>query len=227
MTVNRRRDFAIVLPHSEGSRFTNIQLASFYCHENTTDGGVSLLLNCNQDSGAWQSMSELVMRLDPADRPLNPTQRAYARAKFMAEEFLGADDRFVEQRPSPIAGVRLMWALTPVRKSFSKILEREVHTYWDSVSSLDLDSAKEGVRLMSRYDLLREPAVGGPIDHYDDSYRRTRWSSGVKYDELFKAVIVRKLEPGDLILQNNLTWAHAASNWTPGSGTRRVIAAFA
>jgi hypothetical protein len=32
---------------------------------------------------------------------------------------------------------------------------------------------------------------------------------------------------GDLVIYNNLTWAHSVANWSPDSGTRRVIAAFA
>jgi hypothetical protein len=30
-----------------------------------------------------------------------------------------------------------------------------------------------------------------------------------------------------LIIQNNLTWTHAVNNWSPGSGLRKVAAAFA
>jgi hypothetical protein len=227
MTVNRRKEFAIVLPHSEGTRFQSIQLAALYCHENSTDGGVSLLLNVAQDETAWQSLRELVTRVDPGGRPLTATQKAMARAKFMAEECPGPDDQILEERLSGIDGLKLLWALTPLRKSFSKVLRREVYTYWDSVASVDLDAAKECVRLMSSLGLLREPTSGPRIDHLDQTYRQPLWVSGVKYDQLFKSLIVRKLAPGDLIIQNNLTWTHAASNWTPGSGTRRVIAAFA
>lgn len=227
MTVNRRSEFEIVMPHSEGSRLQNIQLASFYCHQNTTDGGVSLLLNCDQDSPVWYSMRELVTRIDPSSRPLTASEKALARAKFMVEGFPEADDRVLQEVPSEIAGVRFLWVLTPLRRSFSKIQQREVFTYWDSVASLDLDGLKECLKLMGSLDLLREPADGPRIDHGDPVYRRTLWSSGAAYQDLFKAVVVRKLEPGDLIIQNNLTWTHAASNWTPGSGTRRLIAAFA
>ena len=56
MTVNRRKDFEFILPHCEGSLLQDLQLSAFYCHENTTDGGVSLLLNINQDCPALQSM---------------------------------------------------------------------------------------------------------------------------------------------------------------------------
>src|SRR5215469_12428472 len=39
MTVNERHDYQFVAPHSEGSRSQRMQLSSFYCHENSTDGG--------------------------------------------------------------------------------------------------------------------------------------------------------------------------------------------
>jgi hypothetical protein len=124
-------------------------------------------------------------------------------------------------------GVRFLWVLTRLRRNFSKALQREVFTYWDSVASLDCDCLKQCLELMGSHDLLREPANGPRIDHSASVYRRSLWSSGAAYRDLFKAAIVRKLEPGDLIIQNNLTWAHAASNWTPGSGIRQLVAAFA
>ena len=226
MTVNRREDFAFILPHSEGSGFANIQLASFYCHQNTTDGGVSIQLSYDQDSAAWQSTKELVTRIDPGSRPLTTTEKAVARTLW-AQEFPGPDDQLVEERPSGMKGVRFLWMLTPLRKRFSTVLQREVYTYWDSVASKDLDSVTECIRLLRSYDLLREPVSGAPIDYFDKAYTRAVWRSGVTYRQLFKAAVVRKLEPGDLLIQNNLTWAHAASNYTPGSGIRNIIAAFA
>jgi alpha-ketoglutarate-dependent taurine dioxygenase len=75
--------------------------------------------------------------------------------------------------------------------------------------------------------LLREPASGPGVNYFDKAYTRAVWRSGVTYRQLFRAVVIHRLEPGDLLIQNNLTWAHAASNWTPGSGIRNVIAAFA
>lgn len=225
MTVNRRKDFEVILPHCEGSRLQNIQLASFYCHENTTDGGTSLLLNINQDYPAWQSMKELVTRIDPSGRPLTATERAIARAKFLAEEVPEVSDQLVQERPSGIPGVRFLWALATLRKCFSKVLQLEVYPYWYDAATIDFDSVKECVQLMSYHGLLREPASGPRIDHF--AHHRLLWNSSVTYDELFKSVFIHKLEPGDLIIQNNLTWAHATSNWTPGSGTRNIVSAFA
>jgi hypothetical protein len=227
MTVNRRRDFAIILPHSEGSRSTNIQLASFYCHQNTTDGGVSVLLNYDQDSSAWHCMQERVARIHPSNRSLTAAEKAIVRAKFLAEEFPLPEDQVIEEWSPGIAGIRLLWVLTRLRKSFSSPLQREVYTCWDSVATLDLRAATECVRLMEHYGLLREPVNGPRIDHCDPAYRRAIWRSGVSYDRLYKSLIIRKLAPGELLIQNNLTWAHAASNWTPGSGVRNIVAAFA
>jgi hypothetical protein len=227
MTVNRRRAFEFILPHCEGSRLQNIQLASFYCHENTTDGGTTLLLNIDQDYPAWQSMKELVTRIDPSSRPPTATEKAIARAKFLTEEVPEVDDQLVQERPSGIPGVRFLWALTRLRKCFSKILQAEVYPYWYDAAILDFDSVKESVRLMDDHGLLREPVSGPRVDHFNQLTAVPLWNSGTTYDELFKSLFIRKLEPGDLIIHNNLTWAHAASNWTPGSGARKVAAAFA
>lgn len=227
MTVNRRSEYEIVLPHSEGSLLQNIQLAAFYCLQNTTDGGASLLLNCDQDSAVWSSMREMVTRIDPSSRPLNTTEKALARAKFMVDGSVETGDEVLQEQASELEGVRFCWVLTRLRRGFSKILQRDVFTYWDSVASLDRDCLSDSLELLGSRDLLREPADGRRIDHSDPVYRRSLWRSGARFKDLFKAVVVRKLEPGDLIIQNNLTWAHAASNWTPGSGVRRLVAAFA
>src|ERR1700752_3120411 len=37
MSVNKRGAYQFVTPHSEGSHFIGMQLASFFCYENSTD----------------------------------------------------------------------------------------------------------------------------------------------------------------------------------------------
>ena len=231
MTVNRRNDYDIVLPHSEGTRFANIQLASLYCHQNTTDGGTTILLNTDERSPMWGVLRELVSRLDRHARKLTAMECATARVRCQVdpcEDILSPEDTMIQERESPLAGVRFFWALTKLRKRRSVVLERDVHTYWDSVCTADADAVGESVRLMSSLRLLKEPPAGGPrVNERAMADSRKVWSSGVSYESLFKAMIVRRLLPGELIIQNNLTWTHAASNWTPGSGSRRIVAAFA
>src|SRR5436190_12786780 len=53
MSVNRRGDFQFIPPHSEGTGFQSIQLASFYCFENSTDGGETILMNVRRSGDAW------------------------------------------------------------------------------------------------------------------------------------------------------------------------------
>src|SRR5580704_14241300 len=38
MSVNDRGDFQFIVPHSEGSSFADMQIAAFFCYENSTDG---------------------------------------------------------------------------------------------------------------------------------------------------------------------------------------------
>src|SRR4051812_18174323 len=62
MTVNKRTDYQFVTPHSEGHSLNGIQLAGFFCHENTTDGGESILMNVDDMSILWESRRERVFR---------------------------------------------------------------------------------------------------------------------------------------------------------------------
>jgi hypothetical protein len=230
MTVNRRQDYDVILAHSEGSHFLNIQLASFYCHENTTDGGESLLLNTNQDSECWSSLKELVTRVGPGGRALSPGERAFARVRCQvdpASDFLKPQDVVLEERESPLAGLKCLWALTDLRRRRSVVLERDVYSYWDSVSTTDEDAVDQSLNVLRQLKLLKEPAGGPPVSESMRTRSRKVWKSGVNYGSLFAAMIVRKLRPGELVILNNLTWTHAASNWTPSCGARKVVAAFA
>jgi hypothetical protein len=230
MTVNRRQDYDVILPHSEGSHFMNIQLASFYCHENTTDGGESLLLQVNQASECWASLKELVTRIAPGGRALSPSERALVKVRCQADpvhDLLKPQDVVLEEQKAPLPGLKCFWVLAGLRKRRSVVLERDVYTYWDSVCTTDEDAVDQSVSVLSRLNLLKEPAGGPPVSESMRARSRKVWKSGVNYESLFTAMIVHKLRPGDLIIFNNLTWAHAAGNWTPNSGTRKVVAAFA
>src|SRR5438270_10966793 len=43
MSVNTRSDYQFIPWHSEGNSFTPMQLAAFFCYENSTDGGETIL----------------------------------------------------------------------------------------------------------------------------------------------------------------------------------------
>jgi hypothetical protein len=230
MTVNARDDYQFIPPHSEGSCFTNMQLASFFCHENSTDGGSTVLLNVDQGEHVWAAMKEKAVRGQLGARKLERGELVKLRVRYGVDlpgDALAPDDEILGEIAHDVPGVRLFDVLTRPRPSRSTILDRMVHAYWDSIASIDLDSAPEYLRLLEQAGLLRRPPSGVPLEQLDNASARRLRRSGARYRDLFACKVTVKLGPGDFILQNNTTWAHSTSNWTPGSGTRRVAAAFA
>jgi hypothetical protein len=229
MSVNERSAYQFIAPHSEGTRSMGIQLASFYCIENSTDGGETVLLNVDDTSAMWDILRELTAKVDLCGTQLSPAEVAGAKMIYQINipaDILDDSDTIVRERKSPIASIKCFDVLTKIRKTTCRILSRDLPVFWDSVGNVDLDSAKEYVHLLRCLGLVREPPTGLDVTH-DWSNAQRVWSSGINYDSLFKARLTWKLTSGDLIVHNNLTWAHSCSNWTPGSGRRNVIAAFA
>lgn len=231
MSVNERSHFQFITPHSEGTRLAGMQLASFFCIENSTDGGETILMNVNASSEAWQSLRELTTRARVLTKPL--TEREIVRVKgryklSIPHDLVKQGDRIVLERQSEMPHLMLVDVLARPQKVFSRILMRELYAYWDSIASIDYDSAREYEKLLRQCHLLKEPEVGSlGLQELDNAADRRIWHSGVEFAKLFKCKITRRLIPGDLIVQNNLTWCHAAANWTPGSGTRDIAASFA
>lgn len=64
-SVNKRAAHQFVPPHSEGSSFTNMEMASFFCTENSTDGGEMVLMNVNESGEMWELLREKVVRARP------------------------------------------------------------------------------------------------------------------------------------------------------------------
>lgn len=228
MTVNKRDDYQFVAPHSEGGSFTNLQLASFFCEENTTDGGETILMNIDPDCNIWGILREQVRR-GKASRPLAPAEIKQARTMLrlnMPEDALREDDEIlVKKDVNEIFS--FFEVLAKPQRTFSKILDRQCYTYWDSIESIDVDSAKEFSRFLRKNGSLKLPENHIDDNKLDDSKDRRIRSFGSQYEKLFKYKITRKLASGDFIILNNLTWCHSVSNWTPGSGSRKVAAAFA
>lgn len=231
MTVNKRRDFQVVTPHSEGSSFIGLQLASFYAYENTTDGGETILFNVNQDSGAWPHLREVCVRGQLRDdRVLTRREIAEIRITHrlnIPADLLVPEDWVLKEHSSASPFLRIFDVLARPRRTYSRILRADVHAYWDSIGASDRDSFREFCSLLSQCELLREPPTGGSLDELDSQSRRRVWNSGTKYAALFKAKVTHKMIQGDLVLMNNLTWSHSVANWSPQSGTRNVVAAFA
>jgi hypothetical protein len=230
MSVNKRTDYQFIPAHSEGDQRAGIQLAALHCLENTTDGGASVLLNTNAESPAWGQLRALVKKVDLGGRILSGAEIAAARMMYqinIPEDLLSADDHVLGEQPCPVPGVKLFDVLTRLRPSYSKILGRELPVYWDNVASTDFDAGAEYLELLRKTNLLKQPPEHMAIELLDNARERRVWRSGMRYEELFLAKITHKLSAGDLIIQNNFTWTHSTSNWTPHSGQRKVAVAFA
>lgn len=230
MTVNRRDDYQFITAHSEGAAAVGMQFAAFYCFENSTDGGHTILLNVDSESPAWARLREFSARLDLCGRSLSTGDIASIRMRhhiFIPRDLLRESDQILAETPSPVENTRTFNVLSTIEPQYSTILESDVYTYWDTVSSYDHDSGRSYYDLLSTLGLLRLPPGGRDLPALDNAHPRRVWSSGVAYSDIFKRGLNHKLAPGDLLLQNNLTWTHSVSNWTPGSGVRRVVAAFA
>lgn len=230
MSVNKRKDYQFITPHSEGSSFTRMQLASFFCYENNTDGGETILMNVDDSSVVWSSLRERLNRGRVDSRPLPPAEIIRARGLYqlnLPADLVREDDQIIQEHPTSIPGLTVVDVLAKPEKAYSRLLGRELHVYWDSIEANDFDSASEFARLLRRWGLLKEPPDGLQIRLLDADGGRRMWRSGVDYAQIFKYKIIRKLVPGDLIIANNFTWTHAANNWSPGSGTRTIAASFA
>ena len=228
-TVNRRPDYGFLCSHSEGQRNMVVQIACFYCYENTTDGGVTILQSTDPNSSEWSLLREVTIKLDLCGRTLSRTDVAQARALFgviLPDDILSDRDEVLRERESPFSGVRFFDTLSPLTKAYSVVSEQHVYVCWENVSAADLDSTKQFMQLLRNCELLREP-VGRDISKLDYSYSRKVFSSGMAYEKLFTSRVIRKLRPQEFIIFNNMLWTHAASNWTHSSGIRKLAAVFA
>jgi len=230
MTVNRRDAYQFIPAHSEGSRTTGIQLASFYCIDNSTDGGDTILFHVDSHRAGWQRLKAFARKIDVSSRHLTAGQVSVLNMRYnisVPDDIIDENDTIIRELPSVFGGLKVFETLTVTRTSLSKILNYSVNSYWDSVASIDRSCSKEYISLLKEMDLLRQPAGEMSLSQIDNSAHRKIWESGVMFEDLFQGIIHRRLGPGDLIFYNNLTWAHSATNWTPESGARTVIAAFA
>ena len=230
MSVNRRADYQFITPHSEGTRFAGIQLAAFYCCENSTDGGETILMNVDDESSEWSIIRDRVLRGCLQNGPLSRGDNARARSLHqlnLPADLLKNDDRILRECPTNIPSLKVLEVLARPEKLYSRILDRCLNVYWDSIDSADFDSAREWMRLLRKWGLLKKPPGQFDVIQLDESAGQRVWRSGVNFGRLFRCKLTRKLVPGDLVIHNNLTWTHANNNWSPGSGVRRMAAAFA
>lgn len=231
MTVNKRDHYMFIPPHSEGTSFIGMQLASFFCDQNDTDGGETILWNVGASSTSWSSLRERANRGRLGPKGLRQHEILRARGLFrlnLPDDVVQPDDKIIgECETEIIPGLTVVDVLTRPRPTYSKILGRDVYVYWDSIGSYDLDSGSQFATLLRQSGLLKEPSGGLTLEQLDYCANQRIWRSDLKYADIFCCKITHKLKPGELLIQNNLTWAHSAANWSPDSGIRNIIAAFA
>lgn len=230
MSVNKRSDYQFIPPHSEGNSFIGMQLAAFFCYENSTDGGETILMNIDDSSEMWLLLRESVRRGKMASGSLSSREIARARGLYrlnMPTDELQNDDRVLEEHSTEIPGLTLFRVLAKPRRFHSHILGRDSYALWDSIASIDSDSADQYVALLKASRLLKQPPEGLDVREMDNTSPRHVWRSGVDYSKVFKCKLILKLGAGDFIVQNNVTWTHSACNWSPGSGSRKIAASFA
>jgi hypothetical protein len=230
MSVNKRDDYQFVPPHSEGSSFIGMQLAAFFCYQNSTDGGETILMNVDDSSTMWPLLREKVQRGRVGRMPLAPKDISRVRGLYrlnLPADMLRKDDHVLGEHSTDVPGLTILDVLAKPTKTFSRILDCNLNVFWDTVASIDFDSSSQYGQLLKQCGLFKQPTGTQELHQIANTSHRHIWHSGVEYAKLFKWKITRKLQPGDLIIQNNLTWTHSASNWTPGSGTRRIAASFA
>ncbi|WP_266170791.1 hypothetical protein [Dyella subtropica] len=230
MTVNERGDYHFIPPHSEGNSGMNMQISSFYCYENTTDGGETILWGSSDDEDVWSDMKEFKYKVKTDRTEL--TKMEIATLKMTCEVEWPRDrvkegDDLVHLMDTPVADVSRYGVLQPAKKNHSRILGVDRFVCWDTIGNVDRDIAKEFIKALRRVGLFKAPHDIEDGSVLDCSLHRKVWSSGIRLPSIFNRAIVRKLRAGELVVMNNMTWAHSACGWTPGTGVRRVAAAFA
>jgi hypothetical protein len=230
MSVNVRKEYQFTTQHSEGNSVGNIQIAAFFCFDNTTDGGETILMKVDPASAAWGQVREEATRIARDTRPLTPAEAARAKTLYTLKsptDYVRENDIVLREWESGINHLKFATVLAQPERSHSLILGRAVPTYWDTIGSVDHAALHSFAEFVKEHNILRQPPDGLSLEKMDNNYPRRRWNSGVTYSDLFNFRMVYRLNRGDLIVQNNLSWTHGAANWTPNSGLRQIVAAFA
>lgn len=237
-TVNERENYHYISAHSEGTSKTNIQLASMYCKENTTDGGLSILSKIKQDDMIWKRLGEYSIKIKPGHKQPTKFQIEQAKVFFKVDllnDILHDDDKIIEEAPPQQlqmlglneSGIKVYYVVSKISKAHSTILNKEIYPYWDSVASPDISSGLGYHQLLEQNELIKKPSENTNISLLDNAAKRRVWDSGVNYLEIIESKLTLKLQAKEAIFFNNLSWTHSSTNWTPNSGNRNVFASFA
>lgn len=227
MSVNARGDYQYIPPHCEGTVSTNIQLAAFYAEQNTTDGGETILFHLDQDYLSNVPLYEVVnkVRIKGAELPQQMVAMlAMIHKVRIPDDLLRDNDEVLTSDHVSDFNIDIAQVPKVLKKHTSVILNRDVYSYWDNVASTDKNAAAQFERYLKENQLLR-----GKLNNesMDNAAKRRVYDGQYKLEDIIDGQITYKLQKGDLVLMNNLTWAHSTANWTPGSGERQIAAAFA
>ena len=176
----------------------------------------------------WNVLRDKVVK-GATKKSLTRSEKSQLRIKYklnMPEDSLTSDDEILKATPID-SNTTLYDVLTSPKKRFSKILHQDLHTLWYTTESIDYDSLEQFKDLLLESGLLKQSSGISDFKMLDFDPGLRLGHFGSQYDQLFKCKISYKLQPNDLVIQNNLSWTHGVTNWTPGSGTRKIIAAFA
>ena len=156
MSVNKRENSQFVCPHSEGNHFSDIQLASFYGYDNTTDGGETILLHVDEHSESWGLLLERAFRGE-CNRVLTQNEILQARTLFklnIPEDILSIEDEILKEvKLTP--DITLFEVLAKPRKTYSVILKRSLYAFWDSIERVDTGSPIAFMRLLEVLGILK------------------------------------------------------------------------
>src|SRR5882672_12266862 len=111
MTVHERGPYQFIAPHSEGTSSMNLQIASFYCIENSTDGGESILLNVDDSSSMWELLRENTIRGRLVSGSLATHEVLKIRGLYqlhLPADFLSDDDQILNEVRTEIPGFTIL-----------------------------------------------------------------------------------------------------------------------
>jgi len=140
MTVNKRENYEIVTPHSEGRSSVNIQIASFYCYENSTNGGESILFNVDNESPSWLQQREQIVKAKITKSSISATEIAQAKALFrldLEKDLLRRDDEILnfmkywrpQEKPTQKYSIRTFMHIGIRLAVSTKIRQRSIFAY--------------------------------------------------------------------------------------------------
>ncbi|MBQ4800943.1 hypothetical protein J8L73_17745 [Pseudoalteromonas sp. MMG006] len=236
MSVNKRSNNQFIPFHSEGTSKSQLQLAAMFCAENSTNGGTSIIARVKQEDDIWQQLKEFSVKVKLGSKI--PSPQAIEQAKVflkvdLLRDRIKQDDEVLDHIPEchlnnlkslDIVGFKV---LSKPKKSFSRILGEKVYSYWDSIGSYDFASAREYLSMLEKENLLKTVPDPTDLSNLDNAHNRRVWDSQLHYKDIFECKVTHKLSNNELLIFNNMTWAHSSTSWEHGSGNRAVYAAFA